>query len=965
MFTKLKAFLTPPVMPHENQASAAAILRIIILLTLLTLSIASLPTLMTTPNYTPVLLIFVGTMVFLVGLYIMVFRGYVKQISFVMVLGLGAIVTLANLLFHGPYSPGLGAYTVLILITGILLGRRAALIASVICVFIVLGISLALMLQLLPTYEEVASPLSRATVNSLYYILAALVLYIAIGLINDGVRRLRENEQKLTETLSNLQSTSFSKNYVDNILRSMNNLLVVMDSMGKIQTANPTVLKMLDYAEAELLGAPIQLIFEASAARDMTEDVTRTSESNFITKSGKRIPVSYTQAMMRGDNGTIEGVVLVAQDISERRAAEAERLRNAMRYRALFEQSNDAVFLLNLEGKHIATNQRAADLLGYAVHELLQMEFRELIVHHEQGKHKEVLETLRSGKTVPPYERTLQHKEGYEIPVEVSIQLVYDPDGKPMHIQSIVRDITERRQNEQRLSYQVMLLENVSDAIISTSMSNVIQSWNRAAETVYGWKAEEVIGKKLNEIVPTEFDNESEDFIRQQYIVRGYWRSEVLQRRRDGRKLYMSSSVAILRDSEGELVGTVAVNHDITARKQAEMELQAHLTQLSALRQVDVEINSSLKVEDVMQIALHGASLLSGADAGYILLRENGRLSMRQSIGRYKDLPNEPIEPKGVLARATQSHESEFVLHTKEDSDCALPETKAQIVLPFMSHGKLTGLMNLETTTPEEFSQEKLDFLRILSNRIAIALDNARLYEKVKNLEALKTDMIRIASHDLRNPVGVIKGYMEILREDLAPRIDENEKEYIETVRRSVTRVQNIISDILSLQRIEEMANNSGNDLIDMLAMVQRVVEESEEGAARKKHQLICNFTTAQLLVQADPAQMHEAMMNLVDNAMKYTPDGGEIQIRLCREGDSARFEVEDNGFGIPDEMQKELFQPFYRARSRETLAIEGTGLGLHLVRNIIERFGGKMRVESVYGKGSTFGFDVPVMPGT
>jgi two-component system, OmpR family, sensor histidine kinase VicK len=150
-----------------------------------------------------------------------------------------------------------------------------------------------------------------------------------------------------------------------------------------------------------------------------------------------------------------------------------------------------------------------------------------------------------------------------------------------------------------------------------------------------------------------------------------------------------------------------------------------------------------------------------------------------------------------------------------------------------------------------------------------------------------------------------------------------------------------------------------------MNAMAERVVAESEEGAARKKHQLICDFTTAQLLVQADPAQMHEAMVNLVDNAMKYTPDGGEIQIRLCRVGDSARFEVEDNGFGIPDEMQKELFQPFYRARSRETLTIEGTGLGLHLVRNIIERFGGTMRVESEYGKGSTFGFDVPVMPGT
>jgi PAS domain S-box-containing protein len=979
MLSRLKALLTPPTFEDEELTSAAAILHTIILLTFWCLAIASIPSIINTPSPEPVLLIFVLTLTFLIGLYIALRRGIVRPTAQVMVLGIGVIITLANWYYHGPYSPGLGSYTVLVLIAGILLGRRAAILAAVISSFTVIAIGIAGTVGALPESHEIATPLLRSTLNSLYYLLAALILYVTIGLVNDAVRRLRDNQQKLTEAMDTLQSTSFSKNYVDNILRSMNNLLLVMDASGKIQTANPAALAALGYSEDELVKAPIQLIFDAGFQNGQGEENTRSSEANFIAKDGRRIPVAYTQAMMRADDGKVEGVVLVAQDITERHIAEADRLRNAMRYRALFEQSNDAVFLLNLQGQHIAVNHRASDLLGYSVSELLSLSANEIVVQRELQKSQQVLELLKAGRSVAPYERTFRHKDGREIPVEISVQLVYDADGKPLHIQSIVRDITERKQAEQNLSYQAMLLDNVFDAVISTDMNNIIQSWNKAAENVYGWKAEEVIGKKLSEIVPTEFESDSEDFIRQQYIVRGYWRSEVTQRDREGNKLHMLSSVAILRDGSGELIGTVSVNHDITARKQVELELQNHLLQLAALRQVDVEINSSLEVENVLWLSINAAALLSGADAGYILLQDEQDMMMRQVFGRYTQRSEAPVKPSGIIARVVERREPELLLDMRAAGAAALPDTQAQIVFPLVSHGQLIGILNLETGNAEEFSQEKFDFLRILSSRIASALDNARLfqitqqqlaelqtlYEKVKNLEALKTDMIRIASHDLRSPVGVIKGYMEILTDDLADRISVDEKGYLEMMRRSLNRIQGIISDILSLQRIEELAQNPASEVVDLGLMAHQVVQESEEGAKRRKHALTPDIAPAQLLVQADPAQIHEAMINLVDNAMKYTPEGGQIQMRLCRDGEYARFEVEDNGYGIPDEMQKRLFEPFYRAKSKETVSIDGTGLGLHLVRNIVERYSGRMVVRSVYGKGSTFGFELPVIPGT
>jgi signal transduction histidine kinase len=150
-----------------------------------------------------------------------------------------------------------------------------------------------------------------------------------------------------------------------------------------------------------------------------------------------------------------------------------------------------------------------------------------------------------------------------------------------------------------------------------------------------------------------------------------------------------------------------------------------------------------------------------------------------------------------------------------------------------------------------------------------------------------------------------------------------------------------------------------------MVEMTERTCLEAGDNAGRKQQTLESDISHDQLLVQADPAQIHEAMINLIDNAIKYTPDGGRVVVRVCRENHYARFEVQDNGYGIPEGMQGRLFEPFYRAKSKETIAIDGTGLGLHLVRNIIERYGGSMIVHSVYGEGSTFGFLLPVIPGT
>ena len=283
------------------------------------------------------------------------------------------------------------------------------------------------------------------------------------------------------------------------------------------------------------------------------------------------------------------------------------------------------------------------------------------------------------------------------------------------------------------------------------------------------------------------------------------------------------------------------------------------------------------------------------------------------------------------------------------------------IFVPLVTQGELLGVaVVIEGRYDRVFSQNEISKAETLASQAAVALRQSMLYSEVLELEKLKSEMIRMASHDLRNPLNNVMGYIELLAYSLEPDgPTPDQEQYLENLRRSTRAMGALLEDLLTLERIES-EREQGWVTFNFSDLVAEVVEEHRAGAELKQH--VLTFTAPPELppVHGSVIQIRQAVANLVSNAIKYTPEGGKVQVVLTCDDERVQLKVIDNGYGISEERQGRIFERFYRAREPGTDHISGTGLGLSLVKTVVERHGGQVWFKSALGEGSTFGFWLP-----
>ncbi len=555
-----------------------------------------------------------------------------------------------------------------------------------------------------------------------------------------------------------------------------------------------------------------------------------------------------------------------------------------------------------------------------------------------------------------------------------AVDFIDKQDLKPGALRKALRYAFQHTHDTEALrateaNYRV-LLEEASDGILLTDAIGNILEGNSAFFEMVGMPRDVVVGKPLNELMfspsPKQKAFQPHLLTPGQTII-----TEQLIRDVNGKDTPVEINAKAV--AQGRVQCMI---RDIRHRKEAEAERERYIQRLTILQQIDVELNQILNIDYVLSLALDAAVRMSAAKAGYIGTLENDQIILAQAIGRYGNLLPGDILPENPLIRGViDTQEAVLITDAQQlESYGTNPQTRARMVIPLVSYERMIGVLNLETNQPERFTQDVFDFIKIIASRVTLAVENAQLYQlaqtqlqqvqelyaQVTELERLKTDMIRIAAHDLRNPIGVVSGYLEMLDWSLGANATLKQKGQIEIMMRATRKMEKITTDILSLERIEKMHMEQAKN-IDLIEVITEVFDDHKPQTDQRFQQYNLNISIGSAIIRGDVSQLREAIGNLINNAIKYTPPGGAIQVNLRQDRDIVTFEVIDTGYGIPEDLQAGLFQPFYRASSEETSDIEGTGLGLHLVKNIITRHTGKMIFHSVYGEGSTFGFQIPL----
>jgi signal transduction histidine kinase len=259
-----------------------------------------------------------------------------------------------------------------------------------------------------------------------------------------------------------------------------------------------------------------------------------------------------------------------------------------------------------------------------------------------------------------------------------------------------------------------------------------------------------------------------------------------------------------------------------------------------------------------------------------------------------------------------------------------------------------------ETTRLEQTLVQERNELSILRYRLE------EQNNQLKELNQLKSSFLSIASHELRSPLSIIYGYMEILQDEMVGSITSKQKEFIQKIDKNITTMLQTINDLLEIDRLESGKIKFEPKSFNIVTLVSQITSNFVVEAQNRKHILEISNPDRAFQVFADANQTEQILTNYIGNAIKYTPNGGNIRISFEEQPSHILVKVSDNGIGIVEDEVGKVFQRFYRASNASCSGAGGSGLGLAIVRDLVERQGGQVWVESELGKGSIFSFSLP-----
>ncbi len=360
---------------------------------------------------------------------------------------------------------------------------------------------------------------------------------------------------------------------------------------------------------------------------------------------------------------------------------------------------------------------------------------------------------------------------------------------------------------------------------------------------------------------------------------------------------------------------------------------------------------------------------IAHADPTLAELAREARQFPAETVGDRAHAPSQALRAGTPLLIADYT---EAVLHAAARNADHLRVSSAMqlrsvMVVPLVARGRSLGVLTFAVTAASgrRFGPEELAIAEELGRRCALALDNARLYRQAQEALALRDQFVAIASHELRNPVTGAKGFLELLARQLARETPDAARiaRYLAQVQGTLSRMEGLVADLLDVSRMQQGRLDLAPEPCDLTALGEAILARLESGGEWTGTHTVTFDAPEEVVGIWDRAWLDQVLTNLVSNALKYSPQGGTVRLAIgwdrATEPAVATIAVSDQGLGIPEAERETIFQPFSRGSARGT-TIGGTGLGLYIVRQIVEGHGGTIAVSGTPGAGSTFTVRLP-----
>ena len=587
--------------------------------------------------------------------------------------------------------------------------------------------------------------------------------------------------------------------------------------------------------------------------------------------------------------------------------------------------------------------------------------------------------SIATGEVVIGEQVDILREDGTRATLSMSAAPIRDDAGHVVAGVSIFQDVSEERRAEQMFRLAV---EAAPNAMIMVDEQGRIVLANAQAEQLFGYTRDELRAQPVERLVPARFraqhSQERQAFVREPRTRAMGTGRDLHALRHDGREVPVEIGLNPIRTDEGVFVLAAIV--DITERKRAEEQRSRLLRRLAFLGDITRSVTSSLDLDTVLQRIVDGARELCGSDLAALLARE-GETDVMRPRYRSGGLPSPTYEALrvergwgvgGEVLRTRRPFRTADYPHDARvtpDVRRLTEETGlvALMVVPILIGEHVEGLLYAGNRSPRPFTDEDEEICVRLAGYAAIAIQNAQLFarEQAARTDAeaanrAKDQFLAVLSHELRTPLNVMMGWVRILRTD---RLEERQRAHaLEVIERNTRLQAQLINDLLDVSRIIAGKLELDRHPLDLVPVVQEAVDAIRAEAQAHGVALDVELDAATGEVLGDQLRLQQVVTNLLSNALKFTPGGGRIAVRLRRDGADVRLSVSDTGAGIDTAALPHIFKPFHQADSTTTRAHQGLGLGLAIVRQIVDRHGGIVQAES-RGKdtGTVFTVRLPI----